>query len=88
MILAQAVLAIFCSQGSISLQWENRKSVGKGLTLCNEKSDGKEKKTGPLNFHTYSTFQVLSLTVLDRMQSVTHHTWTGFEVAGTTEPHQ
>ena len=30
MILAQAVLEIFCSQGSIGLQWESRKNVEEG----------------------------------------------------------
>ena len=30
MTLAQAVLEIFCSQGSIGLQWESRKNVQKG----------------------------------------------------------
>ena len=31
MTLAQEVLQIFCSQGSIGLQWESRKNVKKGL---------------------------------------------------------
>ena len=30
MILAKAVLEIFCSQGSIGLQWESQKNVKKG----------------------------------------------------------
>ena len=50
MTLAQAVLELFCSQGSIGLQWESRKNVEKGLLLCNDKSDGKEKSMCPLNF--------------------------------------
>ena len=29
MILAQAVLGLFCSQGSIGLQWESRKNIDK-----------------------------------------------------------
>ena len=29
MILAQAVLEIFCSQGSIGLQWESQKNIEK-----------------------------------------------------------
>ena len=31
MTLAQVVLEIFCSQGSVGLQWESRKTVEKGL---------------------------------------------------------
>ena len=31
MILAQAVLEILCSQGSIGLQWKSRKNIEKGL---------------------------------------------------------
>ena len=51
MTLAQAVLKIFCSQDYIGLQWESRKkkkNVKKGLLLCIDKSDGKEKKIGVL----------------------------------------
>ena len=33
MILAQGVLKIFCSQGSVGLQWEKRKHVKKGALL-------------------------------------------------------
>ena len=53
------MLEIFCSQGSIDLHWESRKTVGKGALLCNEKSDGKEKKIRVLLFfYTYSTYQI------------------------------
>ena len=58
MILAQAVLEIFRSQGSIGLQWESRK----------------KKKKGRNSATTSPTEKNLSLTVLCRMQSVTHHT--------------
>ena len=37
MTLAQAVLEIFCSQGSIDFQWESRKNVEKGLQLTKKK---------------------------------------------------
>ena len=48
MTLAQAVLEIFCPQGSIGFTMgksKKKKNVEKGLhvLLCNDKSDGKEK---------------------------------------------
>ena len=50
MILAQAVLQIFCSQCSTSLQCKSRKRVENGTYLCNDQSDGKETKYGSTNY--------------------------------------
>ena len=74
MILAQTVLELFCSHGSIGLQWQSRKTIEKGAQLCNEVRR-KRKKYGSSYFSYLfhiSNFKLLSLTVLDRTQSVTH----------------
>ena len=67
MILARAVLETFCSQSSIGLQWESRKTSKKGhdsrTTVLTEK-----KKYGSAYFSCLfhiSNFKVLSITVLD-----------------------
>ena len=71
MILARVVLEIFCSQGSIGLQWESWKRV---ITL--QRQVWRKEKYGSAYlsylFHIWN-FKILSLTVLDRMQSVRHH---------------
>ena len=50
MTLAQAVLEIFCSQGSIGLQWESRKNVEKGHNSAMESLTEKKKKIQVLLF--------------------------------------
>ena len=51
MILAQPVLAIFCSQGSIGLQWERQKKSEKGhnsrITIPMEMKN--QRTTGPVS---------------------------------------
>ena len=84
MTLAQAVLQIFYSQGSIGLQLGSRKKTSnKAITLQRQvrrkrkkerkKKKKKKKNTGPLNFRMYvfhiKNFKIISLTVHhDRMQ--------------------
>ena len=50
MILAQAVLEIFCSQGSIVLQWESRKTSNKGHNSATKSPTEKKKNTFRLCF--------------------------------------
>ena len=69
MILAQAVLQIFCSQHFIGLQCKSRKSNNSAMTEQMEK----KKNMGPFIFHAYSIFikfQDPFSNVLDHMQSV------------------
>ena len=54
MILAQAGLKIFCSQGSIGLQWESRKMSKKGHNSATTSLTEKKENTAPLLFHGYS----------------------------------
>ena len=73
MILAEAVLEIFCSQGSIGLVEKTSEKGHKSATT----SPTEKKKKYVSAYFSYllrtSNFKILSLTVLDRMQSVTHH---------------
>ena len=67
-ILAQAFLQIFCSQGSIGLQCKSRK---RGITL-QWQVWGKEKRYRSFYFLcTCHVLKILSLIIFDRMQSVT-----------------
>ena len=59
MILAQAALEVFCSQGSIGLQWESRKKTSKkGRNSATKSPIEKKKNMGPLILHTFSTYQI------------------------------
>ena len=72
MILAPAVLRIFCWQGSIGLQWQSKKRRKRNITLQRKVRGKKRYGSSYLSylFHT-SNFKILSITFLDRMQSVT-----------------
>ena len=55
MILAQAVLQIFCWQVSIGLQWKRLKNGRKrGVTLQGQQK--RKKNTSPLIFHAHSIY--------------------------------
>ena len=72
MIVAQAVLEIFCSQGSIGLQWESQNMLKKGHnTATTSLTDKKKRKVSAyISWLLHiSNFKILSLTVFDRMQA-------------------
>ena len=72
MILAQVVLKIFCSQGSIGLQWESQKYLKKGHNSRTTFLMEKEEKYGSAYFlclFHISNFKILPLTALDCMQA-------------------
>ena len=58
MILAEAVLEIVCSQGSIGLQWESQKIVGKRIDSATTSPTEKKKNMCLLIFHTYCAHQI------------------------------
>ena len=73
MILAQPILEIFSSQGSIGLYWQSKKETSKKGHNSATKSPTEKKKIRVL-FFSYllhiSNFKILFLTLVDHMQSV------------------
>ena len=72
MILAQAVLEIFCSQGSKAYNGKVEKTLKKGHNSATTSPTEKKKKYGSAYFSYIfhiSIFKIISLTILDRMQA-------------------